>query len=343
MTSFEDLAPTRIPSRSLRRCMGVLLGRLSETVRGFELVSELAGDDSFSSFCSDAAAARRRAAERLAGAIGDQDGHPLVRLQGRLQRAWIRFVASAGDATLADELDRMDGALEKSIRRTLLSGATGGDKDAHALFVDLRSAVEQCRREILSRRADLDWGNGALVPPRRQRRRGSAADEETSEPVAKPQRRLPDVAAVSEEGDEIDLEQVAGESPVVLTFISKLNRGSRRRLEGFNRRLPEFAVRDTRVVGVAKARPQQVQRVAESKDLEMPLLADPDGELAEAVDAVDAAGRPINSTMLIDRDREVLFVSLSAGRESHAAKILEAVDRYRRWFPKKMGVPGDAR
>lgn len=323
--------------------MGVVLARLRETALGFELVSELTSDDAFATFCADAAHTRTEAAERLAGSMGGDGAQPLVRLQGWLQRAWIRFVASAGDAMQADALDRMDGALERSIRRTLLSGATGGNRDAHALLVKLRSAVEQSRQEVLSRRADLDWGNEPLFPPQRRRRPGSSEVDEGSDPVAKPQRRLEDVAAVSEEGDPIHLDEVAGESAVVLTFISKLNRGSRRRLEGFNRRLPEFEVRDTQVVGVAKARPQQLQRVAENKDIDMPLLADPEGELAEAVDAVDAAGRPINSTMLIDRDGEVLFVSLSSGRESHAAKILEAVDRYREWFPKKMGVPGDAR
>jgi hypothetical protein len=143
-----------------RRRARAVLPWIEESAQGYALVAERSRDSGFAEFAAAAHRERRRWAEALGDALTRAPRPLLPRLLGRMHRAWMRLVASAGDAGLLDELERGDAALERKIRRALRHGhRSSSARRLNDFLLATRAAVAADRDALVRLRPRLEWAS----------------------------------------------------------------------------------------------------------------------------------------------------------------------------------------
>lgn len=95
--------------------------------------------------------------------------------------------------------------------------------------------------------------------------------------------RAPDFRAPSSLGQTLDQESFLGKVPVVLGFPSPERRAEL--LRAFDDHLVEFGRRRIQVLLVLPQTPRDVRDLSDRDGLSLPILADPDGSIAESFGA----------------------------------------------------------
>jgi peroxiredoxin Q/BCP len=91
---------------------------------------------------------------------------------------------------------------------------------------------------------------------------------------------VPPVAATRQDGERVT---VSLASPTVLAFLPAPDpEGEVRELLGFDDALADFRAAGVAVYGLSPADPERHAAVADAHDCSLPLLADPEGNVAEA-------------------------------------------------------------
>lgn len=139
--------------------------------------------------------------------------------------------------------------------------------------------------------------------------------------------RIPDFRAPASTGQTLSWDAYRDKIPVTLFFLSGTDReADAEELTGFDRLLHEFGSRRVQVLGVTKRTASEVRDLADELRLDVPVLADPSGALAEAVGAArsDFSFRP--ETFVFDRTGRLATSLEPASHAGHAQEVLDAID-----------------
>jgi peroxiredoxin Q/BCP len=143
----------------------------------------------------------------------------------------------------------------------------------------------------------------------------------------KPGDKAPDFSAASWDGSAVKLSDYAGKKNVALFFYVRDNTpGCTREARALRDAARELEERDTAVVGVSTDGLQSHERFAANNELEFPLLADEDGEIARAYGVLKSTGRASRATFLIGKDGNISHVWPAVSITGHAADIIARAD-----------------
>jgi peroxiredoxin Q/BCP len=150
--------------------------------------------------------------------------------------------------------------------------------------------------------------------------------------VIEPGRKAPAFALIDQDGHTHRLSEYAGR-PVVLYFYPKDDTsGCTKEACGFRDLLPKFKPSEAMVLGVSILDEASKAKFAKKYDLNFPLLADPDHEVAEKYGVWQKRslyGRSFmgvaRTTYLIDREGKVAKRWDKVKVDGHADEVLEAV------------------
>ncbi|APW97298.1 peroxiredoxin [Halobiforma lacisalsi AJ5] len=130
----------------------------------------------------------------------------------------------------------------------------------------------------------------------------------------------PDVTAPSQDGEEVS---PAFEEPTVLYFYPRDDTpGCTVEANQFQRELETYRDAGVAVYGVSTDDVDSHREFRESEGLEFDLLADPDGEVADAFDVDVRSGAAARTTFVL-ADGEVKAVYEGVDPDGHAREVLE--------------------
>lgn len=136
-----------------------------------------------------------------------------------------------------------------------------------------------------------------------------------------PGEQAPSFAAASSTGRELGLDDFVGKVPVALTFTGSMSASSTDALlEAFAERFPEFGRQQVQALVVTPAAEQTVRR-QRLLGVQVPLLADPDGDLMASY----ASSATFPSTVMIDRSGTVTRLVEGGEAADHVEAVLTAV------------------
>jgi peroxiredoxin Q/BCP len=139
--------------------------------------------------------------------------------------------------------------------------------------------------------------------------------------------RIPDFRAPASTGQTLSWEAYRDKIPVILFFLSGTDRdGDAEELQGFDRLLSDFGSRRIQVLGVVKRTASEVRDLAGELRLDVPVLADPSGALAQAVDADRHDFTFRRATFVFDRTGRLAKELEPDSHAGHAQEVLDAVD-----------------
>jgi peroxiredoxin Q/BCP len=139
--------------------------------------------------------------------------------------------------------------------------------------------------------------------------------------------KAPSFSAPSWDGSTVKLSDFAGDRNVVLFFYSRDNTsGCTREARALRDVSDELARRSAVVIGVSADGVESHERFARNNELTFPLLADPDGKVAEAYGVLKGTGRAERATFLIGRDGKLLHVWPKVSITGHADDIVSKLD-----------------
>ena len=140
--------------------------------------------------------------------------------------------------------------------------------------------------------------------------------------------RVPDVELTLEDGTTTRLSAFLGDGPLVVFFYPKaFTGGCTAQSCHFRDLAAEFGELDARRLGVSRDDVETQQRFREEHGFDYPLVADPDGTVADAFGAKRLGPLPSKRrTYVLDADGTVLRVIASElNMEVHADEALEAL------------------
>jgi peroxiredoxin Q/BCP len=127
----------------------------------------------------------------------------------------------------------------------------------------------------------------------------------------------PDFEGSTSQGTRLRLSELKGH-PVVLYFYPKADTtGCTIESKGFRDHFDELGARDVRIVGVSVDSVEDEKKFSEKYGFQFPLVADPDGAIAEKYGVRKSNGLARRVTFLIGADGKVLRVIDSALPTSH--------------------------
>ncbi|MHB1435717.1 MAG: peroxiredoxin [Thermoplasmata archaeon] len=136
----------------------------------------------------------------------------------------------------------------------------------------------------------------------------------------------PDFTLPSQDGTPITLSQFRGKT-VVLYFYPKANSlGCTIETREFQRTLPEFASRNTVVLGISVDPVGEQHRFSERCALGFPLLADDRREVARKYGVLGFLGWSRRVTFVLDPEGQIGAVIESPRPREHIRRALEAAD-----------------
>ena len=141
-----------------------------------------------------------------------------------------------------------------------------------------------------------------------------------------PSSKIPDFTATLADGRTVQLSQLLADGPIVLFFYPKaFTPGCTAESCNFRDLAAEFAELGAQRIGVSRDDVATQAKFAESYDLDFPLIADPDGSIAQIFGAKRMGPLPSKrQTFVIDTDRTLLgVVSSELNMQVHASDALD--------------------
>jgi len=140
--------------------------------------------------------------------------------------------------------------------------------------------------------------------------------------------RAPAFSATTADGSPLTLKDFKGKKNVVLFFYVKDNTpGCTREARAFRDATAKFDAKGTAVLGVSTNGTESHDRFATNNELEFPLLADTDAEMAKAFGVLKGSGKMAErATFLIDRDGVVRAVWPKVSITGHTGEILDKIE-----------------
>lgn len=147
--------------------------------------------------------------------------------------------------------------------------------------------------------------------------------------------RFPEVSAQTHDGRTVRLADFQGQKNVVLYFYPKdLTPGCTREAIDFDRKLGEFAARNTEVIGMSVDPVSSHQTFSQACGLHFPLLSDADQALSERLGILAAIpGHPElgkvaqRTTFVIDTNGQVQRIFSVSQVDGHVDEVLETVNQ----------------
>lgn len=143
----------------------------------------------------------------------------------------------------------------------------------------------------------------------------------------------PDFTLPDDEGDEVTLSDLRGRPVVVYFYPRDDTPGCTLEARSFRDAMPDLADRDVAVLGISDDDADSHARFRDKHDLNFPLLADTDGEVADAYGVwveKQMFGNEFmgvhRATFLVDADGRIAKVWPDVDPEGHVGQVLEAVD-----------------
>ena len=143
----------------------------------------------------------------------------------------------------------------------------------------------------------------------------------------KPGDKAPSFSATSWDGAAVKLSDFSGAKNVLLFFYVRDNTsGCTREARSLRDAAARFEKRSTVVIGVSADGVESHARFAANNELAFPLLADPDGTIADAYGVLSETGKASRATFLIGRDGKVLHLWPHVSIAGHADDIIAKLD-----------------
>ncbi|RQG93150.1 peroxiredoxin [Natrarchaeobius halalkaliphilus] len=138
--------------------------------------------------------------------------------------------------------------------------------------------------------------------------------------VLEPGENAPTVTALDQDGEDVEL---AFDAPTVLYFYPRdATPGCATEARQFDRELEEYRDAGVSVYGASTDDVDSHREFRDDEGLDFDLLADPDGELADAFD-VDRTRGATERTTFVLADGEVQSVYEGVDPDGHAREVLE--------------------
>jgi peroxiredoxin len=141
----------------------------------------------------------------------------------------------------------------------------------------------------------------------------------------------PEFRAPSSNGQTLDTQSFMGKVPVVLTFLGGLDDPA---LAGLDGHLADFGRERVQVLGVVKVSPKELRAHVDEKGLNLTLLSDEGGSMAESFGLP-----PAHTSIIIDTDGIVRGIESGGDADAYATNLLGAVRDVKRATPSM--APGD--
>lgn len=141
-----------------------------------------------------------------------------------------------------------------------------------------------------------------------------------------PNAKIPDFTATLADGRTVQLSQLLADGPIVLFFYPKaFTPGCTAESCHFRDLAAEFAEVGAQRIGVSRDDVSTQAKFAQSYDLDFPLIADPDGKIAQIFGAKRIGPLPSKrQTFVIDTDRSLLgVIGSELNMQVHASDALE--------------------
>lgn len=141
-----------------------------------------------------------------------------------------------------------------------------------------------------------------------------------------PNSKIPDFSATLADGRTMQLSDLLADGPIVLFFYPKaFTPGCTAESCHFRDLAAEFAALGAQRIGVSRDDVATQAKFAQSYDLDFPLIADPDGSIAQIFGAKRMGPLPSKRhTFVIDTDRSLLgVISSELNMQVHAEDALE--------------------
>ena len=141
-----------------------------------------------------------------------------------------------------------------------------------------------------------------------------------------PTSKIPDFSATLADGRTVQLADLLADGPIVLFFYPKaFTPGCTAESCHFRDLAAEFAALGAQRIGVSRDDVATQAKFAASYDLDFPLIADPDGSIAQIFGAKRMGPLPSKRhTYVIDTDRSLLgVISSELNMQVHAEDALE--------------------
>ncbi|MDQ3376957.1 MAG: peroxiredoxin [Actinomycetota bacterium] len=138
---------------------------------------------------------------------------------------------------------------------------------------------------------------------------------------------LPDVEFVTEDGDRVGPDDLAGQKTVLYFYPKDDTPGCTKEACAFRDRMRDYGEAGIKVYGVSLDSPESHREFREKYSLNFPLLTDEDGRAAEALGILRDNGEVANRvTFLLAPDGNIAKVYPEVSPETHADEILEDAD-----------------
>ena len=144
--------------------------------------------------------------------------------------------------------------------------------------------------------------------------------------------QAPDFALPDQDGNEVRLSDLCGETVVVYFYPRADTPGCTTQACGVRDRGEEYAAAGARVIGISPDEPAALEKFAGKHDLDFTLLGDPDHAVADAYGAwgeKSMYGKKymgmLRSTFIVDPDGKIARVFPRVQPKKHDALVLKAL------------------
>jgi peroxiredoxin Q/BCP len=150
--------------------------------------------------------------------------------------------------------------------------------------------------------------------------------------MLEPGQEAPDFKLRDQDGEELTLSDLRGETVVVYFYPRAETPGCTTQACGVRDRSADYAAAGARVIGISPDEPDALRSFADNQGLEFTLLSDPDHAVAEAYGAwgeKSMYGRKymgiLRNTYVVDADGKVAAVLPKVQPKKHDALVLGAL------------------
>ena len=135
--------------------------------------------------------------------------------------------------------------------------------------------------------------------------------------------RFPEVEFLTEDGDRLTTEDLAGQKTVLYFYPKDDTPGCAREACAFRDRITDYEGANIRVYGVSLDSPESHRKFRQKYGLNFPLLTDEGGRASQALDVLSEKGSANRVTFLLDEGGTVAKVYPEVSPETHADEILQ--------------------
>jgi thioredoxin-dependent peroxiredoxin len=141
----------------------------------------------------------------------------------------------------------------------------------------------------------------------------------------------PNFSATSDNGQNINLEQLRGEWVILYFYPKDSSLGCSIEAQRFEQSLPEFTKRNAQVIGVSTGSSVSQTKFREKCNLTFPLLPDSDKSIAKAYGVISGfmalLGNADRQTFLIDPNGNLAHHWKFVNPLSHATEVLQILEK----------------